>query len=356
MFIFICKGYTDIEVLCFEQRALYPNVRLLNSQQRRLFVERLADSEAHREATASLVRALIMTDIKCHDDDCPSIINFRSDCRCSRRVVSAEQYIDDLCKVLEACRRVTKLCFFEFSMSSIVLPRVVACISELGRLECLTICKTDLEDGNGFRRLLDAAPGLRFLALEKVDFRYPEPPFSTIAASHPYLESVVLSELWGSVYARLLEGVPLRTLTLWNIHDVALVVEAVAPTLEDLGIVWVEDDTLTEADATAVQHCVRLNTLEIFVQGRGEDAEVYDRNLKPTLECLPSSLETLCLTFDYPGLERQVVGWLKNLLKNSEWCPQLRYLGVQVQTRGLEFIVPAGLEKLRRIRAISIIE
>jgi hypothetical protein len=267
---------------------------------------------------------------------------------------SAEQSIDDLCKMLEACKRVRKLWFSEFSKSSLVLPRVVACISELGRLERLTIRKTDLEDGNGLRRLLDAAPGLRFLALKMVSFRYPEPLFSTIAASHPYLESVCLIDQRGSVYARLLEGVPLRTLALWNVVDVALVVEAVAPTLEDLEIAG--DSTLTEADAKAVQHCIRLNALEINVQGRGEDAEVYDRNLKPTLECLPSSLETLSLTFDYPGLERQVLEWLKNLLKNSEWCPRLRYLGVRIQTTGLDFIVPAGLEKLRRIRAFSIIE
>jgi hypothetical protein len=321
------------------QRALYSNVMLSNAWQRHLFVERLAESGAHREATASLVRSLTVADFsgECKEDASDSSSTAR------RRAVSAEEYIDDLCKVLEACRTVTRLSFDGLAMSTLVGQHVVACISSLDRLAELHVAPTS-PAGNGFRRLLDAAPGLRFLGLERVFLSRapPSPLFFPLAKSHGCLESVMLNDQrFTSDYARLLAGVSLRTLRLRNMDEVASVVEAVAPTLENLEIVGMEDDSLT---ASAVRCCVQLKTLEIQLRGRGRGQdEDGDGNLRAALEYLPPSVELLSVRCD--DARRTGEKWLENWLKNADWCPKLKWLRVG-RIDGEFLIAAASVEEL----------
>jgi hypothetical protein len=321
---------------------LYRDLMLSSSQQRRLFVERLAESEAHREAAGSLVRTLSMGG---YDE-------------------MHGEYIDDLCKVLEACRTVTKLTFGLLDIDTLDLPRVASCIGKLGRLAHLNILASEYSSaaGNDIQQLLDAAPGLRVLGFTDVPVFFDRAPpgllLSSLAASHPHFESFILSSHYAKDFEPLLEGVPLRTLTLNNMNEISCLVEPVAPTLENLYIACMDiaNLSMTAMAAASMQRCMRLKALEIQVVSLriGQQHQLDERNFRPALECLPPSLETLSLWFGSSDLERQVVGWLDILLKNSEWCPRLRWLGLGriVSDR---FLVPAAdLDKLGRIRGISV--
>jgi hypothetical protein len=292
-------------------------VTLLNACQRRSFVRRISRSEADKQA-ASLVRTLTLADYETKGD----------------KIINADQYFYDLFKVLEACHAVTSLSLVGLAMSTLVLSQVIDCIGKLCHLSYLHIAPTS-PAGDGFRRLLDAAPGLRFLVLERVFLsRAPPTSLPTLGVTHQFLESISLhDQRYTCDYARLLEGTPLRKLRLRNMDQVACVIEAVAPTLERLEVIGLEDDTLT---AAAVRGCCRLKALEIesdcwTTGGDSSGAARLPTNLRAALESLPPSLLTLSLKCKRASVERRT--WVK-LLKNKAWCPSLRYLVIETDAKG----------------------